>query len=305
MPVVDGPQAVSADAGAIKKAQESVPTYIDPVSPPPPVAAQPISVVSAVQNVINTVTVNNHHETNISVTHVNNTVVVHPQVWNYVDYDVYRRPIFYNPLLEALTFRYFYQGLYREVFVPAGGRIVLNMAVPGVFPYTACGQRYVAVGSLVGGGWIPPAGWAGPPPREWVAPPPPTVYRAVKVYLPKAKRVVTVKKITMVGRDDSRPPTERDSFMIDDSTLAWGKVDTKTGQVEVAKTQTLPGVGPIDNGESLIVPMATADEGDWYYWAGGSVLLALLAGVAGWAIVRRGKGSHAILTDPPTDRLGW
>ena len=55
--------------------------------------------------------------------------------------------------------------------------------------------------------------------------------------------------------------------MIDDSTLAWGKVDTKTGQIEVAKTQTLPGVGPIDNGESLIVPMG-AQGSDWYWWAG-------------------------------------
>ena len=32
-----------------------------------------------------------------------------------------------------MTFRYFYNGAYREAFVPAGGRIVLDIATVGAF----------------------------------------------------------------------------------------------------------------------------------------------------------------------------
>ena len=50
-----------------------------------------------------------------------------------------------------MTFRYFYDGAYREVYVPAGGRIVLDVATAGVFPFTAVGDNYLASGSFYGG----------------------------------------------------------------------------------------------------------------------------------------------------------
>ena len=63
-----------------------------------------------------------------------------------------------------MTFRYFYDGAYREVYVPAGGRTVLDVATAGVFPFSAVSDSYVASGSFNGGAWIPPDGWDGPPP---------------------------------------------------------------------------------------------------------------------------------------------
>ena len=49
--------------------------------------------------------------------------------------------------------------------------------------------------------------------------------------------------------------------MLNDSTLAHGQADNPStgGQITVAKTQTLPGVGPTDDGKSL-VDLAAASE---------------------------------------------
>ena len=66
---------------------------------------------------------------------VNNTVVANH--WTYLDYDEYHRPTFYNPYTEAFTVRYFYDNAYRTVYVPAGARISISVAVVGIFPFTA------------------------------------------------------------------------------------------------------------------------------------------------------------------------
>ena len=83
-----------------------------------------------------------------------------------------------------MTFRYFYNGAYREAYVPAGGRIVLDVATVGLFPFTAVGDSYVASGSFYGGAWIPPEGWDGPPPPNYTPPAPPEVYHDVSAYVP-------------------------------------------------------------------------------------------------------------------------
>ena len=65
----------------------------------------------------------------------------------------------------------------------------------------------------------------------------------------------------MVGRD-AKAGGKQDTFMLNDTTLAWGK-DHGNGQIDIAATQTLPGVGPIDKGESMIniAEAAHADDG--------------------------------------------
>lgn len=53
---------------------------------------------------------------------------------------------------------------------------------------------------------------------------------------------------------DSQPAGSQDTFMLVDSTLASGQATNPSdgGQITVTKTQTLPGVGPTDDGKSLI-----------------------------------------------------
>ena len=58
----------------------------------------------------------------------------------------------------------------------------------------------------------------------------------------------------VVGHDDSQPAGNQDTFLLDDSTLAWGQVNdpSSSAQITVTKTQSLPGVGPTDNGSFLV-----------------------------------------------------
>ena len=228
-PVVEAPQE------AVQAAKSAPPEFVDAVAPPPPPVVQRVDFNVQINNVI-------ENKPNIVV---NNTV--RADHWTYLDYDDYRRPIFYNPYDEPFTVRYFYEGAYREVWVPIGRRIVINVPGGGVFPFTACSRSYVQVGNFYGGGFIPPLGWVGPPPPTWRPPPPPVVYTHPVVRVVKVNRTVRVNKVTVVGHDDNKPVGQRDVFTLDDTTLAWG-TDKGNGQVEIAATQSLPWVGPIDDG---------------------------------------------------------
>jgi hypothetical protein len=85
--------------------------------------------------------------------------------------------------------------------------------------------------------------------------------------------------------------------MLNDSTLAWGQATNPSagGQITVTKTQTLPGVGPTDDGKSL-VDLAVASHSQpthtWWPWLLGG---AVLAGVASWVIIKRRRGATAAL----------
>jgi hypothetical protein len=65
---------------------------------------------------------------------------------------------------------------------------------------------------------------------------------------------VVVNKVVSVGHDDSKPPGQQDTFMLDDSTLAWGTVQDGRdgGNVQIAKVQTLPGVGPVTDAQPWV-----------------------------------------------------
>ena len=108
-----------------------------------------------------------------------------------------------------MTFRYLYNGAYREAYVPAGGRIVLDVATVGLFPFTAVGDSYVASGSFYGGAWIPPDGWDGPPPPDYTPPAPSEVYQYVSAYVPADNQTVEVGQVRWWATTIANPRAAR------------------------------------------------------------------------------------------------
>jgi hypothetical protein len=263
--VVAPPKGLDAPPEAIAAAKSAPATQVDPANPPPAPTQRDFN--QQVQSVITT------HNANIDV--VNG--LAHPRHWDYIDYDENHHPILYNPLSEAMTFRYFYSGDYREVYVAASSSVVLNVGVDGVFPFTAVGDNYLTSGSFYGGS-------------------PPAVYQDVVAYIPAYNETVQVGKVQQVGHDDSQPAGSQDTFMLDDSTLAWGQANNPSdgGQITVTKTQTLPGVGPTDDGKSLVDLAVAAHQQpthNWWPWLLGGGVLMIAAGLVAWMATRR-KGTQ-------------
>ena len=263
------PKSLDAPQQAIEAAKNAPATRIDPANPPKPPTQQDFH--QQVQNVISA------HGGNVDVVKADNQALVRPRHWNWVDYDADHHPTLYNPLTEAMTFRYFYNGAYREVYLAAGSRVVLEVATGGVFPFTAVGDSYVASGSFYGGAVAP------------------EVYQDVSAYVPAANQTVQVGQVTVVGHDDSLPAGSQDTFMLDDSTLAWGQVnDPSNGaQITVTKTQSLPGVGP-DRRRQLPGGAGRprgAHRQPWWPWALGGGVLVIAAGLLAWLVIRRRKPS--------------
>jgi hypothetical protein len=167
---------------------------------------------------------------------------------------------------------------------------LLDVAAGGVFPFTAVGESYLASGSFYGGAWIPPDGWSGPPPPDYTPPAAAEVYQDVSAYVPADNQTVQVGQVTVLGHDDSLPTGSQDTFLIDDSTLAWGQVnDPSSGaQIRVTKTQSLPGVGPMDNGSFLVALAAHVEPPEpWWPWVLGGGVLVIAVGVVAWTVGRR------------------
>ncbi|MGA8548089.1 MAG: hypothetical protein WB785_22900, partial [Mycobacterium sp.] len=261
--VVAPPKGLDASPQAIAAAEAAPATPVDPAYPSPPPTH--VDFNQQVQSVI--------ESRNAHIDVVNG--LAHPRHWDYIDYDQDGHPLLYNPMHEAMTFRYFYAGAYREAYVFPGSRVMLNVEVGGVFPFTAVGGDYLASGSFYGGS-------------------PPPLYHDVAAYIPAYNQWVQVGKVQRVGHDDSQPVGNQDTFMLDDSTLAWGQANNPTngGQITVAKTQTLPGVGPSDDGKSLIdLAVASHPRGAMTPALVGLVaVLALVLGAGGaWVWKRRGE----------------
>ena len=288
--LVAPPKALDAPPQAVAAAKAAPATRVNPAAPPTPPTQ--VDFNHQVQNVVNA------HSGNVDVVKVDNQALVRPRHWDYVDYENdSHRPSVYNPLNQAMTFRYFYNGADREAYVPAGGRIVLDVATVGLFPFTAVGDSYVASGSFYGGAWIPPEGGDGPPPPNYIPPPPPEVYHYVLAYVPADNQTVEVGQVQVVGHDDSQPAGNQDTFLLDDSTLAWGQVNdpSSSAQIKVTKTQSLPGVGSTDNGSFLVALAALNQEPaqpaqptrPWWPMALGYGGLGLAMGLVAWMINRR------------------
>ncbi len=156
--------------------------------------------------------------------------------------------------------------------------MVLQITTVGVFPFTAVSDSYVASGSFYGGTT------------------PPTVYQNVSATIPAANQTVQVGQVTAVGHDPNQPAGSQDTFMLDDSTLAWGQANDPRdgGQITVTKTQPLPGVRPTDDG-GFLVALAAHEEPteNWWPWALGGGVLVLAAVLLAWFIVRRRQGADA------------
>lgn len=288
-PMVTPPKGMDAPPQAVAAAKAAPATRISPG-----MIHQMLQLVDFNQQVQNVV---NARGGNVDIVKADNQALARPRHWDYIDYDAYYRPALYNPLNQAMTFRYFYNGAYREAHVPAGGRIVLDAATVGLFPFTAVGDSYVASGSFYGGAWIPPEGWNGPPPPDYTPPAPPEVFQDVSAYLPAHNQTVEVGQVEVVGHDDSQPAGSQDTFLLDDTTLAWGQINdpNSSAQIRVAKTQSLPGVGPTDNG-SLLVALAahvepTQPAQPWWPSALRYAGLAIAVGLVAWMINRR-KGAR-------------
>jgi len=288
--LVTPPKELDVPPQAVAAAKAAPATRINPTTPPKPPTQMDFN--HQVQNVVSA------HSGNVDGVKADNQALARPRHWDYIDYDDdYHRPTLYNPLNQAMTFRYFYNGAYREAYVPAGGRIVLDVATVGLFPFTAVGDSYVASGSFYGGAWIPPDGWDGPPPPDYTPPAPPEVYQHVSAYVPADNQTVEVGQVEVVGHDDSQPAGSQDTFLLDDSTLAWGQVNdpSSSAQIRVTKTQSLPGVGPTDNG-SFLVALAALKESTqptqpWWPLALGYGALAIAVGLVAW-MISRGNGAR-------------
>jgi hypothetical protein len=254
------PKDVSAPDTAVAAARNAPATTIDPRNPP--VATQPVDVTAAVQQ--------------------NSKQAAAPQHWGFVDYNNDRHPVLYNPVGVDMTFRYFYDGDYRDVYVPAGGRVVLTTAIAGMFPFTAVGVGYVSGGYFDGGGFSP------------------VMWNDVDAYVPAVERTVVVKRVTVVGHDDNAPSGQQDTMMLNDTTLAHGQVQQGAdgGTVNIAATQSTPGVGPWDNGGSIVNTALQASPQrpgiSWLVWVLGVALAVMvLAGVTTWVIIKRRRGAIA------------
>lgn len=284
-PVVTPPKGLDAPPQAIADAKAAPVTRINPASPLEP-PSRVYDFHQQVQNVVDA------HRGNVDVIKADNQELVRPRHWDYVDYDDNHRPVLYNPLSEAMTFRYFYDGAYREAFVPAGGRIVLDAATVGLVPFTAVGYSHVASGSFYGGASIPPAGSDGPPPPGYTAPAPPDVYEHVSALVAADNQTVEVGQVQVVGHDDSQPAGSQDTFLLNDSTLAWGQVNgpSSNTQIKVTRTQSLPGAGPTDNGDFLVALTALKEPAPpsdpWWPSALAYAGLTIGAGLIAWTISR-------------------
>jgi hypothetical protein len=291
--LMTAPKNLGASPQAVTAAKSAPAMRIDPANPPKPPTQTDFK--QQVQNVVNA------HSND--VVKADNQSLARPHHWDFVDYDNYHRPNLYNPLDKGMTFRYFDHGAYREAYVPAGGRLALDAATPVVYPFTAVGDDYLAAGSFFGGGFIPPLGWDGPPPADWTPPPGPEIYHDISAFVPAAEQAVQVGQVTVVGHDDSLPTGSQDTFLLDDSTLAWGQINApgSKSQINVTKTQSLPSVGPIDNG-SYLVQLAAHEQpapadNTWWLWPLVGIGLVIAAGVVAWLYIRRKRDTDLMDAD--------
>jgi hypothetical protein len=297
-PVVPQPAGVPVkSAEAIQAAKTSPAVVVDPHAPPPP----PVNVTNVTNintQITNIEQVNIHENTNVTT---NNW---RPARWDYVDYDPYHRPVLYNPSGEDVRYRYYYDGDYREAWVPPGERIVLDIVTAAVFPFTAVGSSFVSSGSFNGGGWTPPNdGYTGPPPPDW-QPYTPVTYDNAYVNVPAANQSLFVNQVTAVGHDDTQPVGQQDSFMLDGTTLGRGQISPDGTSITLATAQKTPGVGPVTNGVDLVnmaTPLAAPARDNTPYYAGALLAVAALMGGVFWWVWRRPRAMHgAGGYDPPT-----
>ncbi|HET9891757.1 MAG TPA: hypothetical protein VFQ42_14760 [Mycobacterium sp.] len=278
-PPVAPPRGLDAPSLAIAAAKAAPVSRVDAANPPKPPTQ--VDFNQRIQNVVSS------HRENVDVLKIDDQKFVRPRHWDYIDYDdAYRRPTIFNPLNQPMTFRYFYNGAYQEAYLARGARMVLDAPTAGVVPFTAVGDSYVAAGSFYGGGSVPSNGYNGPPPPDYKPPAPPKLYENVTVSVPAKGETVEVGHVAVVGHDGSQAAGGQDTFLLDDTTLAWGQIDNSLSapaQIRVIKTQPTPGAGPTDDGSFLVLLAVHHQEPAQPGQSGSGWTLALRFG--GFAVV--------------------
>jgi hypothetical protein len=117
--------------------------------------------------------------------------------------------------------------------------------------------------------------------------------------------------VQLVGHDEARPLGEQDAMMLDGTTLAYGTVKDPS-HVDLAKVQTLPGVGPMDDGSHWVnaafaTPLPPSHTREWLLGGALAVLLASIATIAGVFIRRRRSPAHTAVaySDDPYEPTQW
>jgi hypothetical protein len=165
---------------------------------------------------------------------------------DWVVYDPFFRPLFFNPYPDPLQIVYNLGGVPRILVIPALASSVIEARDLGAYNFTALRLNAfgipidVAVGSFFGGGYDPGPGL--PPP-----PPPPRVNRVDDVpvvvkYTNATYKPFRVQKVIDVGDD---PKVGERKVLLDGVTPAWGEwKQTQSGErtFEVHKTQQFPGM---------------------------------------------------------------
>jgi hypothetical protein len=166
---------------------------------------------------------------------------------DWVQYDMYYRPLIFNPYPEPLQVVYQIAGLPRILLIPPLGRIVTEVRELGSYNFTVLRLNAfgipidIAVGNFFGGGYLPGPGLPPPPP-----PPPVRTLTDVPVqvkYTNATYEPIRVQKIVDVGPDPAVGGEHK--VLLDGVTPAWGEwkqTDTGVQQFEVHKTQSFPGM---------------------------------------------------------------
>jgi hypothetical protein len=274
--------ALSAEKDDIDNARTAPSQHVDPVAPPPPPSDKADPVRQAEQISARMPDVDR-----------DDRGVVRPRQWSFIDHDPDGHPMFYNPVRTDMTFRYFYRGAYRDVFVPAGANVVLDVIDAGLFPFTAVGGDLVTAGAFTGGGFAP------------------VMYDNVLADVTSADRTVQLDSVQLVGHDEARPLGEQDAMMLNGTTLAYGTVKDPT-HVDLNKVQTLPGVGPMDDGTHWVntafaTPLPPSHTRAWLLGGALAVVLASIGTIAGVFIRRRRSLAHTAVaySDDPYEPTQW
>ena len=163
-----------------------------------------------------------------------------------VYYDEFYRPIIANPYPDPLQIVYIYQGAPRILVIPPLASSVTELTELGAYSFTAMVLNAVgiptsvAVGNMMGGGYLPAPGEPPPPPPAPVVP-----YDNVPVqvqYTNATYQPFVVNRVVDVGDD---PVVGERKVLLDGVTPAWGVWTTNSDgqrQFQVHKTQQFPGM---------------------------------------------------------------
>jgi hypothetical protein len=225
---------------------------------------------------------------------------------DWVEYDRYYRPVFFNPYHDPVRIVYVYRYAPRIVIIPPLARIVLEVAEFAAYSFTAVVLNAVntavdvAVGTFFGGGYYPGVGLPLPPP-----PPPVLRYDNVPVQVRYSNGIYQpfrVQRLIDVGDD---PRFGERKVLLDGSTPAWGVwTQTPAGdrQFEVHRTQQFPGLddpqeAPLPGGYQLRLasqePSRELDAKDIYVLSCAAVVAAMgFSAIALSTWLRRRRPEH-------------